>query len=449
MVETARAAGLEGLVAKRRGTKYAGGPTAFWRKLKFSQRQDCAIVGWAPISGHRKHLGSLLLAVVDEGAKGTLRYVGRVGTGFDARTRALIQEKLAPLTIAKPPIATPRQPDAVWTTPELVCEVKYGAWSRDKILLRPVFVALREDKTPDECTVDSDRDPLPSGDPAPAPDLPPPLAGPPSSKLPRLSNPLKVLFPRDAITKTDILAYYLAVAPVLLPHLAARPLTLQRWPNGIDGEAWYQQNAPAPLPDFVRFVLIDKKQRLIADNVETLAWLANLAALTLHVWSSRVPRLDRPDYAILDLDPGDGTWKDVIDVARAIRTLLDALSLESAVKTSGKRGIHIVVPLAPGPTHEEATAFAQRIAEAVAKVLPDVATVERVKEKRKGRLYIDYLQNGEGKTIVAPYTIRALDGAPVSTPLAWSEVTEQLDPRAFTIRTVPERIARAPKTPHG
>jgi bifunctional non-homologous end joining protein LigD len=145
----------------------------------------------------------------------------------------------------------------------------------------------------------------------------------------------------------------------------------------------------------------------------------------------------------LDLDPGDATtWADVIAVARAIRTLLDALSLESVVKTSGKRGLHIVVPFAPGPTHDEATGFAQRIAEAVAKVMPTIATTERMKERRKGKLYIDYLQNGEGKTIVAPYVIRELDGAPVSTPVAWSEVTEKLDPKAFTVRTVGERVAR-------
>jgi bifunctional non-homologous end joining protein LigD len=290
---------------------------------------------------------------------------------------------------------------------------------------RSSFVAMREDKTPEECTVEGE-------EPTPTP-----------TKLPKLSNPDKVLFPRDGITKREILAYYLAVAPYLLPHLADRPLTLQRWPDGIDGEAWYQQNAPEPLPPFVHVATFEKKKRVIADNVETLAWLANLATLTIHQWSARVPHTDKPDYVVIDLDPGDKTtWREVIEVARAVRTLLDALSLESAVKTSGKRGIHIVVPLASGPSHEEATAFGERIAEAVAKVLPKVATALRMKEKRKGLLYVDYLQNGEGKTIVAPYTIRALDGAPVSTPLAWSEVTDGLDPSAFTIRTVLERIAK-------
>jgi bifunctional non-homologous end joining protein LigD len=217
---------------------------------------------------------------------------------------------------------------------------------------------------------------------------------------------------------------------------------LQRWPDGIDDEAWYQHNAPSPLPAFVHFLAVEKKRRVIVDNVETLAWLANLATLTLHSGSSRVPNLEQPDYTILDLDPGEGSWKDVIQVALAIRAITESLSLPTAVKTSGQRGLHIVVPLAPGPTHDEATAFAARVAEAVAKVLPDIATTERAKDRRKGRLYIDYLINGRGKAVVAPYSIRAQDGAPVSTPLAWSEVTEQLDPRALTIRTVPDRVAK-------
>jgi bifunctional non-homologous end joining protein LigD len=431
IVVAARDAGLEGLVAKRRGSKYIGGASGPWRKVKFERRQDCAVVGWVPMSGNARDLGTLLLAVFD---RGTLRYAGRVGTGFDTATRALILQRLEPLGVGAPPLPAPRTPDARWVRPSMVCEVSFGEWTRDGSMRRPVFIALREDKTPEECTVD---------EPPPEPKTSPTSATFPisSSKI-KLTNPDKVLFPRDGITKKEILAYYNAIAPLLLPHLRDRPLTLQRWPDGIDGEAWYQQNAPEPHPAFVRTIQFEKKKRLVADNAETIAWLANLAALTLHMWSSRASSLDRPDWVVLDLDPGEGTWRDLIEVARAVRTLLDALSLESAVKTSGKRGLHVVVPIATGPSHDEATAFAERIAKAVAKVLPKVATVERMKEKRGGRLYVDYLQNGEGRTIVAPYTIRALDGAPVSTPLSWSEVTERLDPRAFTVRTVLERVAK-------
>jgi bifunctional non-homologous end joining protein LigD len=244
---------------------------------------------------------------------------------------------------------------------------------------------------------------------------------------------------------------------VMLPHLAGRPLTLQRWPDGIDGEEWYQQNAPEKVPSFVRLVEVGpkhgNKNRIVADSLETLQWLANLASLTIHQWASHIPRgvtdtseavfaLGQPDYAILDLDPGDGTWAHLIEVAGAVRALLEALEMPSAVKTSGKRGIHVVVPIARGATHDEATTFAEKMARAVAKVLPEISTVERMKAKREGKLYVDYLQNGEGRTIVAPYTLRALDGAPVSTPISWDEVTKVLDPRAFSMRVVLDRVSK-------
>jgi len=191
----------------------------------------------------------------------------------------------------------------------------------------------------------------------------------------------------------------------------------------------------------------------VCDSLDTLQWLANLAALTIHTWCSHVPpqatsraaidhALALPDYVVLDLDPGDGPWAHLVEVALAMRTLLEALKLQSFVKTSGKRGLHVVIPIAPGPTHAQATGFAEQVARAVAKVLPKVATVERMKDKRGGQLYVDYGQNGEGRTIVAPYTIRARDGAVVSTPIAWDDVTEELDPTRFTIKTVLARIAK-------
>jgi bifunctional non-homologous end joining protein LigD len=232
-------------------------------------------------------------------------------------------------------------------------------------------------------------------------------------------------------------------------------LTLQRYPNGIDGEEWYQQNIADKTPEFVRLVDTgprhEGKRRIVADNVETLQWLANLAALTIHQWCSHVPRvattraaidraLAQPDYVVLDLDPGDGPWAHLVEVARAVKKLLDALELESFVKTSGKRGVHVVVPIAPGPTHSQATGFAEQVARAVSKVLPKIATVERMKDKRGGKLYVDYGQNGEGRTIVAPYSIRARDGAIVSTPIEWDELDEALDPRQFDIRTVVARV---------
>lgn len=272
-----------------------------------------------------------------------------------------------------------------------------------------------------------------------------------------LTNPNKVLFPEDGITKTEIAAYYESVADVMLPHMLGRPVGLQRWPNGIHDKAWFQQHAPEKVPDFVRLVDTGpdhgSPRKIVVDNKDTLLWLANLAALTIHQWSSHIPpratspaaildALAKPDYTVIDLDPGDGPWAHVIAVAQTLRRLLEELKLASVVKTSGQRGIHILIPWKRGPSHEEAVEVGRKLATAVADTLPDIATVERMKAKRRGRLYIDYLQNGHGKTIVSPYSLRAKAGAPVSTPITWAEVTERLDPGAFTLRTVPKRLAK-------
>jgi bifunctional non-homologous end joining protein LigD len=471
LLETAKAAGLEGLMAKRKGTPYVAERSMDWLKLRFDRRQECAVVGWLPLSGNAASMGALLLGVVEDGA---LVFAGRVGTGFGDRERREWAVKLEPDRTGEPPAArAPVTKDAHWVTPKYVVECGFVEWTPEGSMRHPRFIGVREDKAPMECLKDApvadDRPETPPPNPLLASEegekkagsrTPPSLArgvGGPSSQPPKLSNPDKVLFPRDGITKRDVWDYYTAIAPVMLPHLAGRPLTMQRYPDGIAGEEWYQQNVPLKPPSFVRLVdsgaRHDGKKRIVCDSLETLQWLANLAALTLHQWTSHVPpkaatraavdhALGLPDYVVIDLDPGDGPWSHLVEVAHAVRLLLDALKLECFAKTSGKRGIHVVVPIAPGPTHEQATGFAEQIARAVAKVLPDVATVERMKDKRGGKLYVDYGQNGEGRTVVSPYTIRARDGAVVSTPVTWDEVTEELDPTRFTIKNVPERVQR-------
>ena len=457
-------AGLEGLVAKKKGSPYPSGPTSSWAKIRFELRQDCAIVGYLPMEGSSA-MGSLLLGVYEGGE---LVYAGRVGTGFDTRQRRDFARRLDAARVTSPPVKDPLVlPGDIWARPEMVCEIGFHGWSRDGLVWHPRFLALRPDKAPEDCVRDVSRDtrdahrvPFPAAarqeaaapSPAPRADVP-------------LSNPDKVLYPRDGIAKRDIYAYYTDIAEVMLPHLRGRPIHMQRWPHGIDQAEWFQHATPPKAPAFVRSVPFARseekafqkgereKNRVIVENVETLQWLANLAALTLHQWPSHAPpsavtleamltAFDQPDYSVIDLDPGDGTWAELVCVALAVRTLLDAIGLESVVKTSGKRGLHIVVPLAPGYTHAEATGFAEQIARAVAKVLPHLCTVERIKEKRGGRLYVDYGQNGWGRTIVAPYTLRAEGGAPVSCPLLWSEVDEKLDPRALNLRTVRARIDR-------
>ncbi len=452
ILPAAKNAGLEGLMAKRKGSLYSAGRSQQWLKLRFDRRQDCAVIGWIPLKGNEKSMGGLALGVVENGK---LVFAGRVGTGFSDHERREWVKRLEPDVVKEPQAErVPKTRDAFWVAPRHVIECAFSEWTPDGSMRQPKFIARREDKTPMECIKDMVQDvdertlAVPRSAAAPTHHAPKGL---------KLANPDKVLFPRDGITKREIWDYYTAIAPYMLPHLAGRPLTLQRYPDGIDGEEWYQQNAPEKTPEFVRLVDTgprhENKKRIVCDSLEILQWLANLAALTIHQWCAHVPpdattraaidhALALPDYIVLDLDPGDGPWSHLVEVAHAVHTLLDALKLESVVKTSGKRGIHIVIPIAPGPTHDQATGFAEQIARAVAKVLPKIATVERMKEKRGGKLYVDYGQNGEGRTIVSPYTIRARDGAVVSMPITWDEVTEDLDPTKFTVRTALKRVAK-------
>lgn len=471
LLAAARTAGLEGLLAKRKGSPYRSGASGDWLKLKLERRQDCVLVGYVPLKGNDKVVGALLLAVVVDGA---LTFVGRVGTGFDDRTRGALARRLDDLAVPRAPVKVgPEEKGVRWVRPELVAEVGFTQWSDDQRLRHPRFLGLREDKTAAEClkeeaapvprdTVSPRRRPPPKGRTEKAGTTPAPAPAAPGTAKVRITNPDKILYPRDGITKREIAAYYAAVAPTMLRHLAGRPLTIQRWPDGIDGEEWYQQNTPPNVPAFVRTVPTpqedDKRhhghrRRMVCDNLDTLLYLANLAALTLHQWPSHAPpapaddakvqkALDQPDYVVIDLDPGDGTFDDLVEVAHAVRTLVEALDLPSVVKTTGKRGLHIVLPIEPGPSHDDVVAFGAEVARAVAKVLPNIATAERMKAKRGGRLYVDAGQNGAGRTIVAPYSLRALDGAPVSTPLRWSEVTKGLVPRAFGPRAVLDRLEK-------
>jgi len=464
--------GLEGVIAKRKGSRYSPGRSKDWLKLKCTHRQEFAIVGYLPFTGTDNAVGALLLAIV--GDDGELHYTGKVGTGFNAEMRKSIAKQLDAHRVPNPTAkGMPRIKVAHFSEPRLVGEVEFTEWTPDNKIRHPAFQGIRKDKTPRECMREraattvkepkakaarvSKRATTAKEPKATAARVSKRVSTTSSARVSKrkaapttaqtnLTNPDKLLFHDPDITKREIYDYYRAVAPVMIPHLAGRPLALQRWPNGIDKMMWFQQNAPPKVPEFVRLIPIADRRHVVVENVETLEWLANLAALTLHQWSSHAKKgaslvsLDRPDYVIFDLDPGKGTWANLIAVATTVRRVLDDLELETLVKTSGKRGIHILVPLARKNTHDEAVAFAEKIAESVAKTLPKIATTQRMKNKRGGRLYVDYLQNGKGKTIVAPYTIRALPGAPVSTPVKWSEVTEKLDPQKFTIKTVLKRI---------
>ncbi|MGZ3418257.1 MAG: DNA ligase D [Polyangiales bacterium] len=435
LLAMAKSAGLEGFVAKKRGTFYHAGRSPFWLKLKTVRRQELAVVGYTPLTGTKNIMGALILAVKREDGK--LVYAGKVGTGFDDAQRRKFSAMIEPDRIDACPIVIDEKiKDARWATPKLVVEIEFLEWSDDSKLRFPTFVGIREDKTPFECVREETRDR--------EQDLPPPSLPPPSSRA-KLSNLDKVLYPKDGITKRDIVAYYDDVAPAMLPHLRGRPLTLQRYPDGIHGEEWFQHHPPQGTPDWVRTVIMpDGDPQMICDDVDTLRWLANLAALTMHGWNSHIERdiadLAYPDWVAIDLDPGEGPFEHVVQVAQALKLLCDQLSLPTVPKTTGKRGLHVFIPIARGAKHEEATRLAQHLATAIARVMPKIATIERAVPRRGGKLYVDYLQNGEGKTLALAYTLRAVDGAHVSCPLRWEEVVPGLDPAAFTLRTVRARL---------
>jgi DNA ligase D-like protein (predicted polymerase) len=260
------------------------------------------------------------------------------------------------------------------------------------------------------------------------------------SPPPPLSNADKVLYPRDGICKRDIVGYYRDIAPVLLPHLLERPVVVQRWPDGIDEFDWYQHRVPPRAPDYLRAAWVDGVRRIVIENADALLWMVNQAGLTYHGFGSRLSSLTAPDYAMIDLDPGEATtWPDLVEIALAVRRILELLELPSVIKTSGQRGLHILVPLAAGHTFGEAEALARGVASLLLRLLPDKCSVENEKEKRRGRLLVDHKQF-MAKTLVVPYSLRGADGATVSTPLAWDELTPKLDPKRFTLRTLLARL---------
>ncbi len=449
-LERVAAGGLEGLIAKRRGSTYVSTRSRDWLKLKAQKNQEVAIIGYTPSTASDAMIGALLLGVVKDGA---LTFAGKVGTGFSTKLRAELKKRLSKHKVAVSPVeGVPRLRDATWVEPTLVAQVQFTEWTADGKLRHPSFLGLREDKSPMETTLEQPSDP---------PAAPRPRHAEPRRKKAAparadgerarvtLTNPDKVLYPKDGYTKRDLAGYYAAVSAPMLHALAGRPLALQHWPNGIHKSSFFRQGL-APHDREPWMTIVDTPARtkatgvhhLVADKPEALEWLAQRATLTVHMWSSRAGSLAEPDWVIFDLDPTEGRGvEQAVPVAQALHRLFDQLSMPSLVKTTGKRGLHVLVPLLPGHTHEDAVEFALKIGGAVTSVVAE-ATLERSIAKRKGRLYLDCLQNGYGKTIVAPYSPRAEDGGPVSTPLKWSEVDESLDVGSFTIATVPERVRR-------
>jgi bifunctional non-homologous end joining protein LigD len=267
----------------------------------------------------------------------------------------------------------------------------------------------------------------------------------------QFTNRDKVYWPREGYTKGDLIEYYRSVAPFLLPYLADRPVVLTRFPDGIEGKSFYQKDAPPFTPEWVRTATLPSEERdidyIVVDDLDTLLYLANLGSIPLHIWGSRVSSIHRPDWCVLDLDPKEAPFTDVVKVARVAHVLCERIALPHYVKTSGSSGLHVMIPLGRQLSWDECRSFGELLSRVLVDELPDVATVTRQVSRRGGKVYVDYLQNIEGQLIVAPFSVRPLPGAPISTPLEWREVTPKLDIRAFTIRTVPKRLGKMKRDP--
>ena len=494
--------GLEGVVAKRRDSHYAAKRSRDWLKIKCQLRQEFVIGGYTAPQGSRAHFGALHLGLYDQGE---LVYVSKVGTGFDARALKAISAKLGRLERSTSPFArgTPVGRGHRWVEPRLVGEVRFTEWTRDGGIRHPSFLGLRDDKRPEDCVRETPvvargeeagggegsgcvtRSPAFRGSSSRGrdegvplrPTLPPPAPSPRGDTGGRgnvrtassnreavgadrrrasvgeerrvtITNPAKVFWPGEGYTKLDLIEYYDAVAPWLLPYLKDRPLVLTRYPDGITGKSFFQKDAPEWTPSWIRTERIhaDDVGRdidyFVVDDRESLRYVVNLGTIPLHLWSSRVASLDHPDWLVLDLDPKGAPFTDVVKVARALHRILDELALPSYVKTSGATGLHIVLPLGAGYDYDVTRTFARLLAVMGVEAEPAIATIARPLRARGGKVYIDFGQNGRGQTVVAPFSARPLPGAPVACPLRWEEVTAKLDPARFTIKTAPARFAK-------
>ncbi len=440
---------LEGIVAKRLDSRYeAGRRGGSWLKIKHTYRQELVIGGWVPGEGRRRdRIGALLMGYYDREG---FRYAGRVGTGF---TEAMLDElgtRLSPLRRDSSPFTrAPKLPrGTVFVEPCLVAEIELREWTAERIMRAPSFKGLREDKAPRDVTLETEANP--AGE-APAPDSPEALFDEvrplPEAALEvltggrrlKLSNWDKVMYPRDGFTKGNLIAYYARIAAAVLPHLHDRPLTLKRYPNGVEEQHFYEKQSPSHRPDWVATCRIGEINYTLAQDRPTLVWLANLADVELHTSLSLAEDPERPTMLVFDLDPGEpATILECCEVGLVVRGLFAQLGLEAFAKTSGSKGLQVYVPLGGDVTYERTKPFARRVAEMLEQRMPDLVVSRMTKRLRPGKVLVDWSQNDVHKTTVTVYSVRARERPTVSTPVTWEEVTrchEEKDPQLLSFDT--------------
>ncbi len=457
MLARAEREGWEGLIGKDGQSVYhSGRRTPAWRKLKLLKSETFVVGGWTDPQNSRHHFGSLVLGRPEAGR---LTWVGNVGTGFDEAELTRVFGRLTSLATTSCPFADPPRAiaKAHWVRPTMAVEVQFTELTEEGMVRHPVYLGQRDDmRVKPRKEESAPEDPLMAlvarlhaledarkdGE----------LQLPGGHSL-RVTNLAKVFWPGLKLTKGDLLRYYVEVSPFALPVIADRPMIMRRFPNGIEQHAFYQQRHPEPTPAGVRREVLDDdidpiepgeggRERLIGGSLVTLLYMAQLASISLDPWFSRVSDPLHQDFAAIDLDPGEGTsFARVLDVARWVKEELDRLKIPAVAKTSGASGMHIYIKLPKKATYQTGQLLCHVVATLVSSKHPKVATIERmVKNRPKGTVYVDYLQNILGKSIAATYSARASDYAGVSTPLTWAEVAEGVDPRDFTIRTAPARF---------
>jgi bifunctional non-homologous end joining protein LigD len=472
-LDAALAGGLEGVVAKRRTSRYRPGErSADWVKVKVRSEQDVAVIGWLPRQGSTSDIGSLIVAVI--GPDG-LVHAGQVGSGLDARTRRELLTAFALITRSDAAAAdAPSLPGARWVEPTIVARVEFAEWTPDGLLRQPIFIGVLVDRDVGSTV----REDPPRRARRDTPAAPASLSGAVAAvsegeladldamdgegsweiggQVVRLTNLDKVLFPsRDAdptdegpVTKRDLARYYVTVGATLVPHLRHHGLTLQRFPDGVSRKGFWQKDLPSHTPPWIsRRELADSegvKQYVVVDRIATLAWLAQEAAIELHPWTATVAAPHQPRFALIDIDPGEATtWEEVLVLARLFRTALGHLGVIGLPKTTGKRGIQIWVPIADRYTFDDTRAWVEGVSRAVAGIVPDLVSWAWSKRDRRGRARLDYTQNAPIRTLVAPYSVRPAAGAPVSAPITWEELDDpDLGPERWTVRSLPPRLAQ-------
>jgi len=420
LLEATRAQGLEGIVAKRLDCRYEPGKrSGAWLKVKHTLRQELVIAGWLPGEGRReRRIRALLLGYYD-GPQ--LVYAGRVGTGFTDETLDELARRLEPIRRERSPFdRAPRLPrEAVFVEPRLVADIEFRAWTEDGVLRAPSFKGLRDDKEGPQVVRESEDslfdavERLSDGN----------LALLVDGRSLKISNWDKVLYPATGFTKGDLIAYYARIAPAVLPHLRDRPLTLKRYPNGVEAQYFYEKQSPSHRPEWVQTARVGEIDYTLCQDRPTLVWLANLADIELHTSLSLAAAPERPTMLVFDLDPGPGAGMlECCEVAVVLHGLFSQLRLESFAKTSGSKGLQVYVPLNVAVTYEQTKPLARQIAELLEQRMPDLVVSRMTKQLRPNKVLVDWSQNDAHKTTVTVYSVRARERPTVSTPVSWDEV---------------------------